>query len=195
MAERTCSQRGCNKKHSARGLCQMHYQQAKKAGTLSPVQLELTLKPIHSLTNVNRDQRIADCSVCGPSVRIRVRVRKGHGGVECWTKDRSRKAAETERFFARPRTPEERHAALLMRCYKLTVERKEQMIAAQGGACAICHEIPDVWMVDHDHACCPGEKSCGQCVRGLLCHHCNIALAWLRDRPEIASSAAEYLCR
>lgn len=30
--------------------------------------------------------------------------------------------------------------------------------------------------VDHDHRCCKGLKSCGLCVRGVVCNKCNTAL-------------------
>lgn len=60
--------------------------------------------------------------------------------------------------------------------------------------CAICSswENPSV---DHDHTCCPGDKSCGNCVRGVLCHSCNVALGLFKDDPERLENAAAYLRR
>ncbi|TDC35689.1 hypothetical protein E1211_15265 [Micromonospora sp. 15K316] len=51
-------------------------------------------------------------------------------------------------------------------------------------------------VVDHDHDCCPASThSCGQCVRGLICHSCNIAAGLVRDDPKIAQALASYLDR
>jgi hypothetical protein len=48
-------------------------------------------------------------------------------------------------------------------------------------------------VVDHDHNCCPGEKSCGQCVRGFLCTLCNSAAGMVLDDPATADALADYL--
>ncbi len=65
----------------------------------------------------------------------------------------------------------------VLKKYGLTPEKYDEMLEAQGGGCAICHEPPGDrnLYVDHDHGCCPGQYTCGKCVRGLLCILCNTA--------------------
>src|SRR5258708_3390846 len=70
------------------------------------------------------------------------------------------------------------------------------MLCAQKGVCAICKNLPlenQRLCVDHDHMCCPGFKSCGKCVRGLLCHRCNTSLGKFEDNVQILLNAVEYL--
>ena len=83
--------------------------------------------------------------------------------------------------------------------YRLSLETYDAMLTAQGGKCAICGaDSPgDVrigrFHVDHDHACCPGDKTCGKCVRGLLCRACNTALGNFGDDPDRLLAALSYL--
>jgi hypothetical protein len=80
--------------------------------------------------------------------------------------------------------------------YTLTAAQYEKLYKSQGGRCAGCRRATGAvkrLAVDHDHACCPGPKSCGRCVRGLLCSTCNDVLAHLRDDPATFERMAEYL--
>jgi hypothetical protein len=74
--------------------------------------------------------------------------------------------------------------------YGLTQEQFDLILAAQNCACAMCHqafEEGQLIHVDHDHACCRVKnRSCGACVRGLLCHTCNIALGYIERRYAMA---------
>lgn len=73
--------------------------------------------------------------------------------------------------------------------YGLTPEDYDKLLASQNGVCAICGAKEALngykLYVDHDHA--TGK------VRGLLCHHCNIALGALRDNPTLLRKAAKYI--
>src|ERR1700731_1515836 len=62
------------------------------------------------------------------------------------------------------------HEYHLRERYGITPERYSELLVSQGGVCAICKEPgrKKRLCVDHDHRCCPGEKSCGECTRGLL---------------------------
>lgn len=79
----------------------------------------------------------------------------------------------------------------------ITARQYDEMLAAQGGGCAACtkaiqpngRQLP----VDHDHSCCPGASSCGQCIRGILCDDCNVILGRAHDDPDILVALAKYL--
>jgi len=71
----------------------------------------------------------------------------------------------------------------LKRKYGLTPETYDNLLAKQGGVCALCGKPPPDGKrlaVDHSHSCCPGETTCGECIRGLLCAAtCNRFLGWV----------------
>jgi hypothetical protein len=81
--------------------------------------------------------------------------------------------------------------------YNLSLESYHQLLEDQGFRCKICKGKDTSFRkrlsVDHDHSCCPGEGSCGKCIRGLLCHHCNAALGNVKDNVETLQKMIEYL--
>lgn len=82
--------------------------------------------------------------------------------------------------------------------YGITAVQYQELLAAQGGVCAICGAEPGkdgntFLCVDHDHSCCPGPTSCGKCVRGLLCSKCNVAIGFFYDDVTSLRNAANYL--
>lgn len=81
--------------------------------------------------------------------------------------------------------PDERRIPRELASYSLTVEQYEALLASQGNACAICRRSfrTRVNQIDHDHSCCSGVTSCGECVRGILCAECNTGLALYGDNP------------
>lgn len=78
--------------------------------------------------------------------------------------------------------------------YNLTSVQYEHLLEEQGHVCSGCGD-PGAGNVDHDHACCPGNRSCGECVRGILCRDCNWVLGAVKDNPEILDALAAYLVR
>ena len=76
----------------------------------------------------------------------------------------------------------------LYRKYGLVWGDYTDLLARQGGGCAVCGRRPqenEKLVVDHDH-------DSGR-VRGLLCRPCNVLLGMAHDDTRVLACAAEYL--
>ncbi|WP_083396089.1 endonuclease domain-containing protein [Frigoribacterium sp. MCBA15_019] len=110
-------------------------------------------------------------------------------------------AAAAARYAANPEPAKAYQTAYRKtagRAHGMTPSEKRQRLDELGWACQVCarpFETPTAAHVDHDHACCPGKQSCGECVRGLLCAGCNHAIGSARDSPTVLRSLATYLER
>jgi hypothetical protein len=80
------------------------------------------------------------------------------------------------------------HERKLYLTYGITWREYHRILELQGGVCAGCKfpPKPDKKLcVDHCH-------STGK-IRGLLCHECNTALGWVKDRKETLASLSRYV--
>ena len=86
-------------------------------------------------------------------------------------------------------TDEAARARRLILQFGLTPAEYDQVLAYQGGVCALCGRPPVNQRLgtDHDHK--TGE------TRGFVCWGCNKALAYLHDSSELARKVVEYLER
>jgi hypothetical protein len=81
--------------------------------------------------------------------------------------------------------------------YGISVKQYSDLLHDQEYKCKICKvSIDDIsrrLSVDHDHGCCPVMKSCGKCIRGLICNNCNMGLGYAKDSKDILNSMINYL--
>jgi hypothetical protein len=80
----------------------------------------------------------------------------------------------------------------------ITWDTWKEILDAQGGNCYLCGKALDPEAsrgvhVDHDHACCDSDRSCGECVRGLACHGCNTGIGAFGDDPDRMEMVARNL--
>lgn len=89
------------------------------------------------------------------------------------------------------------HRDAVYRKHHTTSDLYEQMLKDQNGVCKICGNEETKQngnlSIDHDHACCPGISSCGGCIRGLLCSHCNKVLGLANDNVVTLQKMINYL--
>lgn len=173
-AEKRCSFDDCDRAHVSGGFCYSHYRQARKGGGL---------------------RKIAD-------VRSSL-TRNAHGQKQCricksWFDVSEFRSSGSMLDGLDSRCSVCIHASHIERLFNLSSDMYRRILDAQGGGCAVCGGGPGVagrsFHVDHDHSCCPESgRSCGNCIRGLLCNNCNTAVGLMRDDPARLRAAADYL--
>jgi len=104
-----------------------------------------------------------------------------------WQRENPERVREyLARFNASGKRKQSNRKSHLKRKYGLTPEAFDEMLAMQGGGCAICGK-PNPDNVDHDHV--TGR------VRGILCWNCNVGVGQFEDDIERLITATAYLDR
>jgi hypothetical protein len=214
MRGRTCSVDGCERKSDSHGMCAMHRQRALKGGELGPVG---TLRYGGPCTAGGCDRPASALKLCaahyaqqaagrpfGPIREVwfdRATTRDERGNKQCrgcrqWLPEsaytRARRSKDGLTRYCRPCRKDQ----ALQTNYGITLEQYEKLLASQGGVCAICGAAEADGRslhVDHDHKCCAERRSCGRCVRGLLCSPCNTGIGMLGEDAKRLWSAMMYL--
>jgi hypothetical protein len=144
------------------------------------------------------------CPTCQRAKRLdALKTPEHREGKRQWRRDnlerdqaaaRHRWAAEPERFREGQRrrrqvrrviSPDNFREEKLRTRYGLNLAGKSAILAADKGVCLICGKTAEdgtVLAVDHDHSCCPGRRSCGKCIRGIIHARCNTFLALAESR-------------
>ncbi|MGW5504562.1 endonuclease domain-containing protein [Streptomyces rochei] len=160
-----CGFPDCGNAASAMGLCKGHYQQQRHGQPLSPLRKKRANGTVREMV----ERGIVECLQC--------RERKSISQFSPLN------ASGARRPYCKPCNAER----VRLGHYNVTKEFLGRVLLAQGNKCAICGVpgLADTTMhIDHDHACCPGRRSCGTCVRGLLCSRCNFhGLSWYEALP------------
>lgn len=65
--------------------------------------------------------------------------------------------------------------------FKLTLAEYDEMVSRGCDACGSHERL----CIDHDHSCCPGQLTCGSCIRGVLCGDCNSAEGFIKSISQI----------
>jgi hypothetical protein len=153
-----CSFEGCGRKVKARGLCEPHYNQFRRGKELKP---------------------------------LRVRSHEVDGNKLCTTCMEWKPVEDFDRKLTGRHTKCRpcKKSLRLNYCYGIDTVGWENLFDLQDRRCKICRRADPgnrPWATDHNHACCPGEATCGKCVRGILCSDCNMALGKLENHLESA---------
>lgn len=141
------------------GLCKAHYKQDYAGRALTPIGETRRLPRKRGACGPG-ESWCFDCEKALPTDRFAAYGPSRGGELRSYCKDCSAARKWSEK-------------------YKVSGAQQGTLLAGQGNSCAFpgCGRTdPRAWHMDHAHSCCPEGKSCGSCVRGVLCPSCNMHL-------------------
>lgn len=160
-----CQFPDCVRPRKYRDYCHSHYVQKKSGKGMRPLRAHKVRPPDPS--------GLRRCGTCG-KVKDLDEFRPGHSpeGKSYRCRDCDGHARRRSRYGIEP-------------------EFYQALLAETGGRCYICGDGegdgPSL-AIDHDHACCPGDRSCGRCIRGMLCIRCNSSLERVEQEGWVAAA-------
>jgi hypothetical protein len=186
---KTCTIDNCHMPHVARGMCGTHYKRWSTGVELGkPIRAWKHPETLScSIAGCNRKHKTG--GMCAAHYHRKIMDRKVEGGFQERTKRRSETCTVSD-CGGRSRVKNlcESHYRKLKK-YSLSMDallKLESEKVCRNKGCRTSVRLH----IDHDHACCSGQKSCGSCVRGWLCQSCNMALGLLgEDRERIIGLA------
>lgn len=158
-----------------------------------------------SMVEFSRDKRSSDglqgrCKACNRAYRAanRDRIREKDRKYQVANRDRIAEYKREHLAANRDQINERKREYWATEVHGLTRAERNYIEALQLARCAVCLDpFDDDMNIDHDHGCCPGGTSCGNCVRAVVHRRCNLIVGHyesgtLRDL-ELAEMAAFYL--
>jgi predicted Zn-ribbon and HTH transcriptional regulator len=172
-------------RHGAKGLCQSHYARWKREGdsALGPLYSKGKYKIERATRGLPEGmKRCADCEeekfldefrVASPST-VRSHPSITHSAKCSGCEYKNRRINIARRNFG-----------------EVGVELT--LLILDGAGCESCGRNDLKMAIDHDHRCCPTIKTCGKCVRGILCSNCNTSAGLQGDSSSNLRALADYL--
>lgn len=95
------------------------------------------------------------------------------------------------------RTPERNRESNLRNHFGITSQEYSAVFAKQKGVCALCFQPTQGKFLDVDHShnhlhSRVGQQGCKECIRGLLCNRCNMALGLLEVSPNLQNDLVRH---
>lgn len=181
---KTCVVEGCHKDARARGFCKNHYRSLYYKNRPSPTRrcsVENCDRPHHARDLCEKHYLRHNAGVTSPEVE-----NNRYSGRGCFIEGCPNSAGG--------RTGLCKSHGNWAGKYKFSPLQAIQILNS-GYSCAICDQKIGRFSIniDHDHSCCPGQSTCGNCIRGFLCRACNRAIGSFSENRENVRRALAYL--